>query len=233
MPVAGSRAMVSTTWLGTPVAPAPLISVQLVPTPTLTSMVCQTWPTFTPPMVTHTSLGLAGLIAIPLIQPAGPARNVGAPAELVKPGNAGRFPVMATQSVRAGTAPEFPLRDRTPYRLLVRTGPITPVGLKLITSRRSPLGLKRVPLVRSALMAVQPAGPAGTPPVAEYQIRLVPATIRCGLEGSKEKGATKPGGAAQAGSGMFVLSRAGIASPKEVYGVAGRPASVAGVCAAA
>src|SRR2546425_10334759 len=219
MPVAGSSAMVSTTWLGTPVGPAPLISIQLVPAPTLTSMVCQTWPTFTPPMVTHTSLGLAGLIAMPLIQPAGPARNVG-PAELVKPGNAGRFPVMATQSVRAGTAPEFPLRDRTPYRLPVRMGPITPVGLMLITSRRSPLGLKRVPVVRSALMAVQPDGPAGTPPVAEYQTRFVPATIRCGLEGSREKGATKPVGSAHAGSVLFVLSRQGIASTKEVYGVA-------------
>src|SRR3989442_938181 len=226
MPVAGSSAMVSTTWLGTPVGPAPLMSVQLVPAPTLTSMVCQTWPTFTPPMVTHTSLGLAGLIATPLIQPAAPARNVGAPGERVKPGNAGRFPVMATQSVRAGTAPEFPLRDRTPYRLLVRTGPITPVGPKPITPRRSPLGLKRVPLVRSALMAVQPDGPAGTPPVGEYQIRFVPATIRCGLEGSREKGATKPVGSAHAGSVLFVLSRQGIASTKEVYGVAELPRSM-------
>src|SRR2546426_11083631 len=128
MPVTGSSARVSTTRLGTPVGPPPLISAQPVAAPWLTSMVCQTWPTFRPPMVTHTSFGLAGLIAIPLIHPAAPARNVGAPGERVKPGNGGRFPVIATQSVSAGPAPEFPLRDTTPYRLPVRMGPITPIG---------------------------------------------------------------------------------------------------------
>src|SRR5712692_2870563 len=64
-------------------------------------IVCQTWPTLTPPMVTHASAGFAGLNATPVIQLFGELKVFRAGLAL----GWGRLPVMFTQVTGLGIVP--------------------------------------------------------------------------------------------------------------------------------
>src|ERR1700693_14225 len=160
-------AMPLTPALGTPLAPLPLMSFHAAPPLT----VCQTCPTPTPPMTTQASLVLAGLKATPPIQPFGSTTLA-----ILK---AGRLPVI---SVHTGvTTFVLVLMKTLPSRLAVITtfaldGPAT------ISCSRSVYGMMVFANVRSPLIGLQlpptEVGPAGTPPVPESQMRLVPASRR-------------------------------------------------------
>src|SRR2546422_6282197 len=202
----GSTAIPLTPASGTPLAPDPLMSLQTAPP----LVVCQTCPTFTPPIAAHASLVLAGLKAIPPIQAFGSTTLA-----MLK---AGRLPVMSVHAGEGSVA--LVTRKTLPSVLAVITtfafaGPVT------ISCSRSVNGEIVLPNVRSGVMALQPDGPAGTPPVVERQTRLVPANSRCANEGSMTNGAMNAEGSPHAGS--LDPSRHGPASTKESSGDAASP----------
>src|SRR5439155_715861 len=103
---------------GKPVGPKPVTSTQIVPDSEPVVRVCQTWPTPSPPIVTHASSLLFGLKAMPEIQ--------ASPVTCLLRSKVGRLPATFVQVADAPVA--FVLIHRAPYWLPLKTVPVAPAG---------------------------------------------------------------------------------------------------------
>src|SRR2546426_7705406 len=110
----------------------------------------------------------------------------------------GRLPVTSVQVAVAPVA--FVLKKTLPKVLPVMIVSVWPGVPMAMIARGSPFAENVVPVVRSPLIAIQLAEPAGVPPLVVRYTRFVPVSNRAGFVGSMRKGVTKLLGSEHAGS---------------------------------